>query len=246
MRMTARMAAIVVTAGIAGAGALALMSPAIADTVTHPFVAAAGGGPGNGHGIGNGTGRGAGMGNGTARGAGMGNGANGAGMGNGAGAGDGTCDLLAVTAAQGTLSAEQRTSLASLAQEEKLAHDLYVAFAARYDAAVFDRIAVTEERHLGAMRTLLGRYAVTDPTAGQAAGTFTDPAVRATYDRLLAEGSKDQKTALGVGKTVEQTDIDDLTRALTGLSAPDAQQVYTHLVTASRQHLAAFDAWSKR
>ena len=237
MKVTARLLAVVVTAGIAGVGALALMSPAVANTVTHPFVTAARGGPGPGNGMGNGMGNRMGYGAGAGR---------GAGMCNGVGAGDGTCDLLEATAAKGTLGPQQRTSLAALAQEEKLAHDLYVAFAARYDAAVFDRIPVAEEHHLTALRTLLGRYEVADPTVGQAAGKFTDSAVRASYDRLLAEGSKDQKTALGIARTVEQTDIDDLTRALAGLSAPDAQQVYTHLVTASRQHLVVFDAWSKR
>jgi hypothetical protein len=244
MTVQTRMVAIAVTAGIAGAGALALMAPAMADTITRsPVVASAG--AHNGYGMGNGNGNGMGNGNG----AGMGNGrgaGGGAGNGQGPGAGDGTCDLLTITAAKGTLTDAQRTTLASLAQEEQLAHDLYAAFADRYDAAIFDRIATAEQRHLDALRQLMQRYGVTDPTAGKAAGQFTDPAVRATYDRLLAEGAKSQAAALGVGKQVEQTDVDDLQRALTGLSAPDAQQVYTHLVAASRQHLTAFDRWSQR
>jgi hypothetical protein len=246
MTVQRRIVAIALTAGVAGVGALALMAPAVADTIARSPVAASAGAH---HGYGNGMGNGTGTGTGTDNGAGVGNGrgaGGGAGNGHGPGAGDGTCDLLTITAAEGTLTDAQRTTLASLAQEEQLAHDLYVAFADRYDTAVFDRIATAEQRHLDALRQLMQRYGVTDPTAGKAAGQFADPAARATYDRLLAEGAKSQAAALGVGKQVEQTDLDDLQRALTGLSAPDAQQVYTHLVAASRQHLTAFDRWSQR
>ena len=45
-----------------------------------------------------------------------------------------------------------------MAEEEKLAHDLYTAFAARYDVRVFQRIAAAETRHLTVVRTLLDRY----------------------------------------------------------------------------------------
>jgi hypothetical protein len=43
--------------------------------------------------------------------------------------------------------------------------------------------------------------------------------------------------------TVEQDAIAALQRALDGLTAPDVQQVYTHLLAASRMHLSAFQAW---
>lgn len=238
MKVTARMVAIVVTAGIAGVGALALMTPAVASVVSHPMSWVTGNGTGMGAGAGHGMGRG--QGNGPGAGDGLGNGP---GQGNGSGMHDGTSGI---TAAQGTMTDAQRSTLAALAQEEKLAHDLYTAFGDKYDVMVFDRIATAEERHLTELRTLMGRYQVTDPTAGQAAGKFTDPAVQGTYDRLLADGSKDQKSAMVVGKTVEQADIDDLRRGLEGLTAPDTQQGYTHLSAASSQHLATFDKWANR
>ena len=56
-------------------------------------------------------------------------------------------------APSGTLTAAQRATLQANAQEEKLAHDLYTAFAARYDDPVFDRIAASETHHLEALRT---------------------------------------------------------------------------------------------
>ena len=140
-----------------------------------------------------------------------------------------------------TLTATQRSTLQANAQEEKLAHDLYTAFAARFDDPVFDRIAAAETHHLDALRTQLARYGIADPTAGLASGRFGDPTVQATYDRLLAEGLAGEPAALGVGRTVETTDIADLRAAAQGLTAPDVQRVYQQLLSASQQHLAAFE-----
>jgi hypothetical protein len=155
---------------------------------------------------------------------------------------DGTCHGLA-NVPSGTLSEQQKTTLAAMAQEEKLAHDLYVAFGDKYAATIFDRIATAETQHLTAVRTLLTRYGVADPTADMPAGKFSDPAVQTTYDRLFTQGSADVAAALRVGEEVERTDIADLRAALDGLTAPDVTQVYTHLLNASQHHLAAFERW---
>ncbi|QMV24995.1 DUF2202 domain-containing protein [Streptomyces sp. SCUT-3] len=128
-----------------------------------------------------------------------------------------------------------------MAEEEKLAHDLYTAFAERYDARIFGNIAESESRHLEAVRTLMDRYGIDDPTGGRAAGDFADAETRATYDRLLARGEEGKEQALEAGRTVERTDIADLTAALEKLDAPDVAQVYGSLLEASRNHLAAFE-----
>ncbi|MFJ9633957.1 DUF2202 domain-containing protein [Streptomyces sp. NPDC101175] len=155
---------------------------------------------------------------------------------------DGTCHGAAL-AEQGTLTAAQKATLASMADEEKLAHDLYTAFADRYDVRVFERIASAETQHLSAVRTLLDRYDVTDPTAGRSAGEFTDPGVQATYGRLLKQGEVSLSGALEAGRTVEADDIAALNKALSGLTAPDTRQVYTNLLAASERHLTAFEHW---
>ncbi|NNJ61138.1 MAG: DUF2202 domain-containing protein [Dactylosporangium sp.] len=226
------------------------VSPAVASTVSHPLAAITGNGPGDGPGDGTGYGRG-GRGPNADPSATPGDGTrlrdgSGYGPGNGPGMRDGTCDCLTITADQGTLTEAQRSTVAAMAQEEKLAHDLYVAFAAKYDTNAFDRIANAESQHLTAVRALMDRYEITDPTAGQPDGTFSDSTVQATYDRLLAQGTAGEQQAFEVGRTVEQTDIDDLQQALEGLSAADVKQVYTHLLDASRRHLAAFDRWATR
>ncbi|MGQ4383523.1 DUF2202 domain-containing protein [Streptomyces sp. SAS_270] len=156
---------------------------------------------------------------------------------------DGTCNGAALTE-QGTLTTVQKATLAGMTEEEKLAHDLYTAFAERYDVRVFERIAAAETQHLSAVRTLLDRYDVTDPTAGKPAGEFTDPGVQAAYDRLLKQGEDSLPGALKAGRTVETDDIAALNKALSGLTAPDTRQVYTNLLAASERHLTAFEHWS--
>ena len=88
---------------------------------------------------------------------GYGPGSNGRSTNQNGGYGPGNAGCLLATPS-GTLTAVQRSTLQANAQEEKLAHDLYTEFAARYDDPVFDRIAASETRHLEAVRTLLARY----------------------------------------------------------------------------------------
>jgi hypothetical protein len=233
MNVTKRRIVVLAAAGAVGLGVVAVAVPAIAGVGPLGNWSAATAGPGTGNGNGMGMGYGPGM-------AGRGMNADGSGAGAAQGGRLGVGDL----AAKGTLTAQQQSTLAAMAQEEKLAHDLYVAFGDRYDAVIFDRIAGSETQHLTIVRVLLDRYGLADPTAGMAVGRFSDPAVQATYDRLLAVGQADLAAALRVGQTVEQTDIDDLRAAQNGLTAPDVTQVYANLLEASQRHLAAFQRWS--
>jgi hypothetical protein len=231
MNTRRRRAAVLLAVGALGLGGLTVAAPAMAGAGPFGQPTVAGSDPGPGWQ--GGTGMGSGNGMGAARDSGMGRTAR-----------DGSC--VGVTAAQGTLTEQQKTTLAAMAQEEKLAHDLYAAFAAKYPAVVFDRIAASETRHLTAVRALLDRYGLADPTAGKPAGQFSDPAVQASYDKLLAEGQANQVAALQVGQRVEKADIAELRAALNGLTAADVQQVYTRLLTASQHHLIAFESWSTR
>lgn len=236
MKTITRRTATLVAAGTLGLGGLAVAAPALAgngpfgpgpSSTATAAPGARGSGMGPGHGIGSGMG-------------------SGSGYAMGSGRGDGVCNRVPVTAQQGTLTAAQKATLASMAQEEKLAHDLYATFAARYDAVVFDHIVAAESQHQTAVRTLLQRYGVSDPTANQPAGTFTDKAVQATYDKLLAQGKQSQSAALAAGQQVERDDIAALKAAANGLTAPDVKQLYANLLTASERHLTAFTRWATR
>lgn len=179
------------------------------------------GGAGLGQGFGMGTGQGMG------RGMGRGVGQRGAGMG-------------LANVSSGTLTSSQRATLSAMAEEEKLAHDVYVTLAGQYpDIVQFDRISDAETQHLTTLRLLLDRYDMIDPTVGLGVGDFTDPDVDALYSSLIDKATT-PANALGVGVTIEKMDIADLEDAMAGLTAPDVLQVYTHLQQASEHHLAAF------
>lgn len=143
--------------------------------------------------------------------------------------------------AQGTLTDTQRTELAAMAEEEKLAHDVYVALADATGDRRFTRVAVSEQRHLDAVRVLLDRYDVADPTAGKPAGTFATSEVQSAYEAFVARGKVSLDAALAVGRDIETADIADLRAAVDGLtSAADVEHVYGNLLDGSQRHLAAF------
>jgi hypothetical protein len=141
----------------------------------------------------------------------------------------------------GDLTDEQKAELVYWVEEEKVAHDLYTAFAAQYETGPFERIATSETRHLDAVRTLLDRYGLEDPTDGAAVGAFENDDLAALYTGLLDQGDNSYADAMAVGREVETTDLKDLTVLLDGLEAPDVQVVAGRQVAASERHLAAFD-----
>src|SRR5689334_23079042 len=103
MKTMTRRAAMLVATGVLGLGGLAVAAPAIAGAGPFGQPTVAGSGPG------------------PAWHAGTGMGAGGAGAGMGTTARDGSCASPAPTAAQGTLTDQQKTTLATMAQEEKVA-----------------------------------------------------------------------------------------------------------------------------
>jgi hypothetical protein len=173
---------------------------------------------GRGHGMGPGTGPGTGPGRST----------------------DGACPRMLGEASTGTLTEAQEQMLAEQAELEKMAHDLYVELADATGDHRFSRIAASETRHLQAVRTLLDRYGIDDPTDGYAAGEFASETVAKQYAAYLAEGSASTEAALKVGRTHEAEDVEALRKAAADVDAPDVERVLEHLATSSEMHLSAF------
>jgi hypothetical protein len=145
-------------------------------------------------------------------------------------------------AASPVLGASQAAILQGMAEEEKLAFDLYTALSGTWSRNVWSNIARSETTHLSEVRTLLAEYGVADPTAGMAAGTFATPAIQQLYDSLLASGRSGETAALTAGRTVELDDIAHLDAALADAGLPaDVALVYSNLRSASFQHLASFE-----
>ena len=147
-----------------------------------------------------------------------------------------------VATAATTLSASERATLLSMREEEKLAHDVYVALAAKTGEQAFLRIAASESRHERALERTLAYYAVADPTDGYAAGTFPTAAVQKLYDDLVAKGSASRAAAIGVGVTIEKLDIADLEDAIAATDDALLDRVYANLLAGSKRHLQAFQS----
>ncbi len=142
----------------------------------------------------------------------------------------GECDACTAEPGSGDVAALGTSGVADLlrwVEEEKLAHDLYLALADQYAGTVtagrFERIAASETQHRTAVQTLLATYGLDDPSAGAAAGEFTDPELQALYDTLLAQGSTSVDEALAVGRAVESDDIDLLERTAAQVQADDVR-----------------------
>lgn len=149
--------------------------------------------------------------------------------------------VLFTTSANAATDPSTATMLQDMVVEEKLAHDVYETLGETYEARQFDRIANSEDRHQDAVRRLLDRYDVVDPTAGDAVGEFDDPAIQAMYDDLVAQGQVSLEAAAGVGITIEVMDIEDLDAALATDLPADVTRVFTSLRKGSTKHLAAFE-----
>ncbi len=144
------------------------------------------------------------------------------------------------------LAEEEAAGLQFMIQEEKLAHDLYLAFYGQWGLPVFDRIAASESTHMAAVARLLEMYGAENPVSGAGVGSFADPALQALYDQLLAQGSASARAALSAAVVVEETDIADLQVRLEATDEPAIQRVYARLLRGSTRHLSTFSRQSDR
>ncbi len=148
-------------------------------------------------------------------------------------------------AAAAALTADEEAGLLFMYEEEKLAHDVYVALgeagrAAGWSVPVFDNIARAETVHSNAVLRLLNTYNVDVPATELPAGEFVNVDLQALYDDLLAQGSNSLADALAVGALVEETDIADLDARLATSQHAAIDRVYTQLRSGSTHHLQAF------
>lgn len=139
------------------------------------------------------------------------------------------------------LSPAQARALARQAEMEKLSHDVYLGLADVGQDPRFTRIAQSENRHLSALRTLMDRHGVEDPTAGKSVGEFTSKDLARRYHDYLDRGTASPAAALEVAREVERHDMAGLEAAAKNLDAPDLERVFDHLADASRMHLEALD-----
>jgi len=145
------------------------------------------------------------------------------------------------------LSAEEIAGLLFMREEEKLAHDVYIALYERWEdegsAQVFENVAGSESEHTEAVRLLLLAHGLDDPAATTPPGVFVNTELQALYNQLVAMGEPSLVEALKVGCLIEEKDIQDINdkKGLV-IDEPDIVQVYDHLLCGSRNHLRAFNS----
>ena len=140
-----------------------------------------------------------------------------------------------------TLDTTEAAGLQYMREEEKLAHDFYVAMYAKWGLNVFNNIAASETSHTQAVLDLLAAFGVTDLGANQPAGVFVDTTLQALYDNLMTQGNISLIEALRAACLIEETDIKDLRDRLALTDEANIASVYNSLLCGSARHLAAFD-----
>ncbi len=138
------------------------------------------------------------------------------------------------------LTDDEVAGLLWMREEEQLAHDVYVVLGDLWGLRIFENIAASETAHIDAVSGLLDRYDIADPATGAAPGTFTNPALQALYDQLIADGSRSLDAGLSVGALIEELDISDLQARSVATETPEITAVYADLLRGSRNHLRAF------
>jgi len=138
------------------------------------------------------------------------------------------------------LSDAEREGLYYMREEEKLAHDVYIALYDKWGSTIFERISFSETQHTNMVLALIQKYNLDDPAAGKAPGEFSNPDLQALYDQLVAQGSQSLAEALKVGGAIEEIDILDLEERLAQTDNEDIRAVYENLMMGSENHLRAF------
>ena len=126
-----------------------------------------------------------------------------------------------------------------MAEEEKLAMDVYDALGDLWGSRIFTQISASEATHQDRVLALLDATGLADPRTG-VAGTFTDDELQAFYDELMAFGSTSPTAAFEVGVMIEERDIADLTEAISLTDDVRVVTVLDSLRSASQNHLSAF------
>jgi len=138
------------------------------------------------------------------------------------------------------VSSSEEKELLYMREEEKMAHDIYSLMYDKWGLRPFYNITGAEERHMSAVKSMIDKYALTDPVKDIKVGAFTNMEIKKLYTGLLEQGNKSAIDALKAGAEVEEVDIKDLMQAIKDTDNKDIKFVYNNLLNASGNHLRAF------
>jgi len=136
------------------------------------------------------------------------------------------------------LTSPEEEGLLFMAEEEKLAGDVYSSLNEIWSLRVFDNIGRAERTHQAAVETLLVRYSLAIPA--NPPGEFSNETLQSLYNDLVSRGGLSVEEALRVGASIEELDILDLEERMAQTDKEDIQLVYSNLKRGSENHLRAF------
>lgn len=128
-------------------------------------------------------------------------------------------------------------------EEEKLARDVYITLGPAWGQTIFENIATSEQQHMDAMKTVIGKYGLIDPVVDENdVGSFVNDELDELYPVLVKRGEQSPYQALMVGALIEEVDMEDIQLAIDATNRKDIKAVYEGLLCGSRNHLRAFVA----
>ncbi len=135
----------------------------------------------------------------------------------------------------------QSEQILYMAEEEKLAHDIYVNMYETWGTRIFRNIAKAESKHMRLINLLIERYELILPETYSQVGVFNDSELQTAYDGFLEKGALSETDALEVGIAIEESDIADLNESIEAGVPEDLELIYTRLLNGSQRHLNAFE-----
>jgi len=135
---------------------------------------------------------------------------------------------------------DEGEGLIFLWEEEKLARDVYIALADKWQLPIFLNIAGAEQNHMDMVWKLFETYNVAHSFSDFTAGAFINEDLGPLYDELVGQGNESLVEALRVGATIEDMDLDDLDELLKNTNNDHVKLVAYNLAKGSRNHLRAF------
>ncbi|MDC7231453.1 MAG: DUF2202 domain-containing protein [Sphaerochaetaceae bacterium] len=127
-----------------------------------------------------------------------------------------------------------------MAEEEKLARDVYLALYDMWGSRVFLNIANAEQQHMDAVSAIMNDKEIANPASTLVIGVFHNTEIAELYESLVAQGSTSIEEAFLVGAIIEDLDIYDLQRFIEASEDEVEIWVYNNLLRGSESHMRAF------
>jgi hypothetical protein len=140
----------------------------------------------------------------------------------------------------GFLSTADEADISLLREEEKLARDVYLTLAERWQLPIFANIARAEQKHMDLVLKLIETYGLVDSITDDTVGAFNDGFLAQSYIDFVADGDISLVAALAVGVEIEDMDLADLYAIIENTENAHLRLVAYNLAKGSRNHLRAF------